>query len=218
MFERSWGRVARILVVWPLLAPGLGFAEAPAEGLVELMRGMASSRGVVANFREFKRIAVLREPIETQGRLYFVPPGRMRRELYVPVQSRMIIDGGRVRMEQDGAVRDLSDSPIARAFVENFVVLWSGDLRALEERYQVSFEATGSDWEMTLIPRDRNMRRAIDRIVLRGSSESLREIETREVDGDLTLTTLQDVEPDRVFDDAEIRRLFPDPSESTVTP
>ena len=102
--------------------------------------------------------------------------------------------------------------------LENFVVLWSGDLEALAERYQVSFEATGSDWEMTLLPRDPNMRRAIASIVLRGSSGSLREIETREVDGDRTLTTLQDVEPDRVFSDAEIRRLFPKPSGSTFRP
>ena len=218
MIERPRGRAATILIVWALLAPGLGLAGAPAQGLAELMRGMASSRGVAANFHELKRIAVLREPIETQGRLYFVPPGRMRRELHVPVQSRLIIDGSRVRMEEGGGVRDLSDSPMARAFVENFVVLWSGDLEALEERYQVSFEATGSDWEMTLVPRDPNMRRAIDSIVLRGSSESLREIETREVDGDRTLTTLQDVEPDRVFSDAEIRRLFPKPSGSTFRP
>ena len=218
MFERPRGRAATILIVWTLLAPGLGLAGAPSQGLAELMRGMANSRGVAANFHELKRIAVLREPIETQGRLYFVPPGRMRREIHVPVQSRLIIDGSRVRMEQDGGVRDLSASPIARAFVENFVVLWSGDLEALEERYQVSFEATDSDWEMTLIPRDPNMRRAIDSIVLRGSSGSLREIETREVDGDQTLTTLQDVEPDRVFDDAEIRRLFPEPSGSTFPP
>ena len=186
------------------LCPAAGAAD-----LEQLMRGMADSRGVVADFREVKHIALLTEPIETRGRLYFVPPDRMLRESHAPVKSRLVVDGDRVRMEQPGRVMDLSESAMARGFVENFVVLWSGDLEALRERYQVRFGANASGWEMTLQPRDPTLRRVIETISLRGSSETLQEIETREVDGDRTLMILETVDRDHVFEVDELEKLFP---------
>ncbi|MFP8874206.1 MAG: LolA-related protein, partial [Myxococcota bacterium] len=113
------------------------------------------------------------------------------------------------RMEHAGRVMDLSESAMARGFVANFVVLWSGDLEALRDRYEVGFDATASGWEMTLRPRDANLGRVIETISLRGSSETLREIETREVDGDRTLMILEAVDRDHAFDAGELRRLFP---------
>ena len=184
-------------------------SAAGAADLEELMRGMAESRGVVADFREVKEIAVLTEPLETRGRLYFVPPDRMLRESHAPVESRLVVDGDRVRMEQPGRVLDLSESAMARGFVENFVVLWSGDLEALRERYRVGFDADASGWELTLTPRDATLGRVIETISLRGSSETLREIETREVDGDRTLMILETVDRDHVFGTDELEKLFP---------
>ena len=40
---------------------------------------MAATRGVAAEFRESREVALLVEPLESRGLLYFVPPDRMAR-------------------------------------------------------------------------------------------------------------------------------------------
>jgi outer membrane lipoprotein-sorting protein len=117
-------------------AAGTRAAEEPPT-LEALMKGMAGASGVVARFREEKRLALLSEPVESRGTLYFVPPNRLSRETTEPSASRLVIDGNRVsfRDAAGGDAMDLSASPIAREYVSNFIVLFNGDLDALRERY-----------------------------------------------------------------------------------
>lgn len=194
-----------LLIVCGVAGTGFSAEDDPVD---RLMEGMASSRGVVANFIEVRHIAVLTQPIETRGRLYFVPPNRMLRETFHPTEARLLVDGDRVQLEQEGQVIDLSGSALARGFVSNFLVLWSGDLGDLRDRYEIRYQEEGPKWEVALTPRDRTLRRVIESITLRGSADGLQEIETQEVDGDRTVMVLDSVERDREFEPAELRRLF----------
>src|SRR5262245_34974195 len=95
--------------------------------LEALMRGMAGASGVEARFREEKRLALLSEPIESRGTLYFVPPNRLSRETTEPSRTRLVIDGERFsfRDAAGSEAMDLSASPIAREYVANFIVLFN---------------------------------------------------------------------------------------------
>ena len=119
------------------------------------MRGMAGATGVVARFREEKRLALLSEPLESRGTLTFVPPNRLSRETSEPSASRLVIDGDRVffRDAAGSDAVDLSASPIAREYVANFVVLFNGDLDALRRRYDPKFSADAKGWRLVLTPR-----------------------------------------------------------------
>jgi hypothetical protein len=187
-----------------------GDPQAPTLEL--LMKEMAATPGVLAEFVERKELSLLAAPLETRGRIAFVPPDRLSRVTTEPDPSALLLDGSRLRY-RDGAGGDdvdLSVSPVAREFVDNFVVLFNGDLASLERRYRVSFRAEPAEgsWVIGLVPRDAPLSKLIETITLRGDGRSLREMTVMETDGDRTVTTLVRVDPQHRFTEQELDELF----------
>lgn len=191
----------------PVRSEDAGTAKAlTLEALLERMR---SSAGVAAEFNERKELALLSEPLESRGRLYFAAPDRLARFTSEPVFSALIIDGDAVRFrEGEDEALDLSGDPVARRFVENFIVLWSGDRGRLERLYRVELSAEGERWRLSLAPRGAPLDAVIDRIELRGDRQRLLEMVVRDRDGDRTITAFGAVDMDRTFSPPELERLF----------
>jgi len=179
--------------------------------LEALMQRMSSTTGVRAEFREEKLLALLEAPLVSEGMLYFVPPARMARITSRPGVSALVIDGGRLSYSDEAGASDvdLAGNRVARALVENFVVLFSGDLVALRDRYDVAFSAEGTRWRMRLSPKAPSLARFIASIELRGVGPAFEEMAVREADGDRTVTRFQRVETDTRFTPEELARLFP---------
>jgi hypothetical protein len=203
----------RLRLAWlgcALAAAAPASAEAPAATLEALMAGMAGARGVVAEFREVKQLALLAAPLESRGVLHFVPPDRMVRRTFEPVPSVLVVDGRRVvfRDAEGSAPLDLSGDPSARQFVDNVTTIFRGDLAALRERYEVRFEASPPGWRLELAPRDPVVRRFVASLTLAGEGEALREMVLLERDGDRTTTRFERVETDHEHTAEELRSLF----------
>jgi outer membrane lipoprotein-sorting protein len=201
---------AGLLLALLAAQPARAAEPAPMPTLEALMAGMADTSGVAARFVERKEIALLSEPIETRGTLLFVPPDRLVRTTHLPSRSRLVIAGERFsfRDAAGGDAVDLSANPLAREFVENFIVLFNGDLAKLRARYEPTFGTTGAEWSLALAPRHRPLADLIERITLSGAGRMLRRMEMLERDGDRTTTVFEDVEVDRRFTPEELERLF----------
>ena len=196
-----------------LLLPGWSAAEeADAAQLDALLARMADTRGVSAEFLERREVALLVEPLESRGVLYFVPPDRMARFTSAPAFSALVSDGGALtfRESRDAPETDLSSSPMAAAFVENFMAVFSGDRDRLERFYTATLQAADEDWELVLVPRGKPLSRFIASVSLRGDRGGMRELAVQETDGDRTVTRFVSVETDREFDPAELATLFRD--------
>jgi outer membrane lipoprotein-sorting protein len=185
-------------------------AEDGAVTLESLMEGMASARGVVAEFREVKELRLLQAPLESRGRLDFIPPDRLVRRTRVPAEATLWIDGSRVWFQDSAGARpaDLSGDPSAREFVDNFVVIFAGDLAELQRRYATRFTARAPGWSLELVPRDALVRRFVARISLTGEGRGLHEMVLLESDGDRTTTHFDRVETDHLHSPEELRELF----------
>lgn len=185
---------------------------AGAEGLTldELMTGMASASGVVAEFGERKELALLTMPLESRGRLYFVPPSRLARFTTSPGFSSLVVDGEALRFREglEADEIDISGNPMARVFVDNFIVLFNGDLERLEELYTPELSSAGESWQLALTPRGAPLDRFIAAIVLIGEGRAIARMEIREKDGDTTTTVFEEVVTDRRFAPPELERLF----------
>jgi outer membrane lipoprotein-sorting protein len=209
-------RLARALLaaLW-LVLPAAGEPRESSQPptLEALMRGMAGAPGVEARFREHKQLALLSEPLESRGTLYFVPPNRLCRETSAPSRTRLVIDGDRFsfRDAAGGQRVDLSASPIAREYVANFIVLFNGDLDALRQRYEPRFRADASGWTLELVPRAR-LREFVERVTLAGHGRALDRMELVETGGDRTTTWFEVVRTDRAFSDEELARIFSEPT------
>jgi len=171
---------------------------------------MAGASGVELAFRERKELALLSQPLTSRGTLYFVPPDRLARFTREPYRSALVVDGEEVRYRDgpEGETFDLGASPQARVFVENFVVLFTGDREKLERIYETELVTGGDGWELWLRPRRAPLDRFLEVVVLRGDDGGLREMEVRDRDGDRTTTVFHDVDPDREFAPAELDRIF----------
>jgi outer membrane lipoprotein-sorting protein len=189
------------------------YAEEPREpagfSLAELMDGMASTSGVMADFHEQKQIALLEKPLESSGKIYFVPPNRLVRFTLKPESSALIIDGEKLRFQQgDREEFDLSGNPMARIFIDNFIVLFNGDLPKLQELYHTNFDAEGENWTLILEPRKSPLRGLVKEIELRGDRKGIREMVMQNTDGDRTSTTLDLISTDHHFTDDQLEELF----------
>jgi outer membrane lipoprotein-sorting protein len=202
---------AALLALFASAAPK---ADEQPPTLEALMKGMAGAPGVVARFREEKRLALLSGPLESRGTLYFVPPNRLSRETTEPSATRLVIDGDRVsfRDAAGSQAMDLSASPIAREYVSNFIVLFNGDLAALRSRYEPRFTADAKGWQLELRPRGAPLAKFIERVTLVGHARVLDRMELVEAGGDRTTTWFEAVRTDRAFSDAELKRIFAEPT------
>lgn len=178
--------------------------------LETLMQGMASTPGVIAEFHEVKELALLSQPLETHGHLYFIPPDRLARTTESPGRTRLVIAGGHLEFRDEAGYDriELGSNPMVRQFVDNFIVLWSGDLVELRRRYKIDFAARARRWELVLTPRLAPVRDLIRSITLRGRGRALEEMSMVETDGDLTHTTFVKIEVGHRFSQVELERYF----------
>ena len=175
-----------------------------------LMQHMATTSGVRAEFHEVKQIALLEQPLESDGSLYFIPPARMARITRAPGATTLVINGAHMsyRDTTGGNSIDLSANRVARTIVENFVVLFNGDLSALREHYNVGFQADGARWQMRLAPKGPPVSQLIASIELRGDGPALEQMVVLEKEGDRTTTFFHDVVTDTRFSPEELSQIF----------
>jgi hypothetical protein len=198
----------------PVARPAAG--QAAAHDLSSLLAGMRSATGVVAEFTETKALALLSEPLESAGVIYFVPPDRLVRVVSSPGRSRLVVDGDKVRFEDQTGSKalDMSGSPVARQLVDSFVVLFNGDEKRLKELYEASFSADGAQWKLHLVPRSAPLDRMIASFDLTGTGARIDRMDAVEPDGDRTVTRFGVTDVQHQFTDKELADLFGAPSGS----
>jgi len=206
----SWRRTC--LALWALAALGAEPAPPPSGTITvdDLLAHMSKTSGVVAEFREIKTLKLLDAPLETRGTVYFAPPDRLARVTREPGETRLVLDGNRMRFQDAAGARDidLADNPVARAFADNLIVLWRGDKAALEKIYTLDFHADGARWQLALAPRHSPLDRFVRSIQLKGDGPAMREMEVVEVDGDTTRTLFEKTDVAHVFGEEEARAIF----------
>lgn len=214
-------RFAHALVLGAALATAARAEPAPpaqgaGAGLAALLAGMRSSPGVVAHFTESREFALLSSPLQASGTVYFVPPDRMVRVVTSPGRSRLVVDGDRVRFEDETGSKglDLAASPVARQMIDSFVVLFSGNEARLNELYEAEFRADGDAWTLKLTPRSAPLNRMIAAFEMQGRDSRIDRMVAAEPDGDRTVTTFGDTDVEHRFADGELKELFGEPPAS----
>jgi hypothetical protein len=193
------------------VTPPAASADRPDTKLEQLIAELAGIPGLEARFREEKRLAVLEEPLVSEGTLQYARPDRMRRSVERPVRSTLVLRGSELSLASGGGVRviDLDAQPTVRVFVESFRLILAGDLARLRELYELELRASGPDgWEIELTPRAGPLRDAIAAVEVRGRGRTLSELRVREASGDETLTQFRDVDTARAWSERERDEIF----------
>ena len=116
-------------------------ATAPAPVDIDaLLNQFAKAPGLAAHFREEKHLSLLDAPVINEGRIGFQPPGRFVRHTETPIASTLLIDGGRLQFgDADGGKQsmELGTNPVAKLFVDSFVMILAGDRAGLEKVFAI---------------------------------------------------------------------------------
>ena len=181
------------LIAMTLIAGGAKGAMAEW-GVADLMRSLQSVKSSKARFVERKELAILTEPLESSGTLIYRAPGRLEKHTLAPERESLILEDGRLVLEntERGWRKSfaLRDHPVVWAFVESIRSTLAGDLATLQRFYDVALEGSESDWRLVLRPREPGMKAVVDEIRMSGSGTSISRVEIREAGGDRSVMTI----------------------------
>lgn len=188
-------------------------AADPAEigSLDALLARFGRIAGMRARYQEEKRIALLKRPLVSEGRIEFARPGLLLRKTEKPEASAVLLDRDNLRMADASGTRTiaLQESPLVRNFVQTFVHVLSGDRAALDKLYQMSFaKLAGGAWRLQLVPRGADLSRIVKRATLEGTGATVSQMTLEEENGDSTVLRFSDVDLNVHYDAAARARIF----------
>ena len=187
-------RGARVALLLLLVAThGVTADKAPWD-FARLMAQLAQVHTSRAQYSEVRRIAVLQNPLQLSGTLFYARPSRIEKHQIQPIKEVMRVDGDRLSVEREGKTRSLSlqSSPLVAALVESLRATLAGDGAEIERLYAVRVEGERQRWTLRLKPRDAEVGGVVENISIAGSGSHVNRIEIVEPGGDSSVMTLHD--------------------------
>ena len=186
-------RVMRHVFVALALMPIPVISHAAEWDIDQLMRGLAQARSDHARFVEKKFIAMLEEPVESSGELFYTAPDYLEKRTLKPKPESMILDHGTLVIERGRQKHrlQLQDYPELAAFIDSIRGTLAGDRKALERNYRLSLDGTVERWTLQLLPVDEKMQAVVTRIRIEGTRYAVRSVEIIQADGDRSLMLIE---------------------------
>ena len=187
--------------------------------LAVLMDSFSALGSLSAEFHETQNLTILRQPLEYEGTVHFVAPGRFVRHTTSPLASSVLIDGSRLEFgdEYSADALDLQTAPAVRQFMSSIFDVLQGDGAALLEAYVVDLSViegppAEQSWRLTLVPRSAPLNTFIESMVIQGRGLTLESTHIIEHGGNERLLVYSNVVLNPVYGEGELERLFSVPS------
>jgi len=157
-----------------------------------LMAQLAQVQTSRARYSEVRRVAVLREPLQLSGTLFYERPARIEKRQTLPSREVISVDGDRLTVEREGKTREvrLQNAPLIAALVESLRATLAGDATELERLFSVRVQGTRQRWTLALSPREVEVGGVVKGISIAGSGSRLARIEILEPGGDGSVMTI----------------------------
>ena len=186
-------RVLRDMLVALALMLATVISYAAEWNIDRLMHGLAQTRSDHASFTEKKYIAMLEEPVESSGELFYTAPDHLEKRTLKPKPEVMILDHGSLVIERGRKIHhlQLQEYPELAAFIDSIRGTLAGDRMALERNYRLSLEGTADSWALQLLPLDEKMQAVVRRIRIAGVGYAVRSIEITQTDDDSSIMLIE---------------------------
>jgi len=171
--------------------PGMAHADGNWD-IDNLMQALSQVRSGHASFVEKKSIAMLDQPVESSGELFYTAPDKLEKRTLKPKPETMLLDGSNITVERRGKkhVLQLQSYPEIAAFIDSIRGTMAGDRAALERNFKLSLEGSEQDWTLGLLPTNDKMKKVVQKLRMGGSGGELRSIAIHQADGDSSVMTI----------------------------
>ncbi|HTF91212.1 MAG TPA: outer membrane lipoprotein carrier protein LolA [Planctomycetota bacterium] len=193
-----------------VLAHSVDVAHPPA-AYVAVNKLLRAAKSIRADFAEEKKIKVLKRPLRSSGQIVFSGKLGLYRALKDPfVQELLVTPAGLAQRDEAGKVEKVAvdKQPLAKGFIDAFLLVFTGDDKALGADFELYFDGDESAWTMGFVPKKAPLSKFIATMVVTGKQGAFETLEVREVNGDRTTTRFSKVVTDKELSPDEEKRWF----------
>jgi outer membrane lipoprotein-sorting protein len=138
--------------------------ESDIDQLIQKLQALHNNQpSMQANFREERHLAMLKDPVVNEGKVWFTLPDKIRREIDGKTPSTTIIDGKKMSIYypnyQQVEIYDLEKRPIIK---DSLRALTAGlNFREIGSYYNVEGSKEGNGYHVTLTPKTASVRKLV---------------------------------------------------------
>jgi outer membrane lipoprotein carrier protein len=157
-----------LLAIAPL-AGASTMTPSDIDQLVQKLQALHNTQpSLQANFREERHLAMLKDPVVNEGKVWFTLPDKIRREIGGKTPSTTVTDGKKVSIYypnyQQVEVYDLEKRPIIK---DTMRALTAGlNFREVTTYYAIEGSKNGTQYQLTLTPKTASVRKLVKTVNL----------------------------------------------------
>lgn len=157
-----------LLAIAPL-AGAATMTQSDIDQLVQKLQALHNTQpSLQANFREERHLAMLKDPVVNEGKVWFTLPDKIRREIGGKTPSTTVTDGKKVSIYypnyQQVEVYDLEKRPIIK---DTMRALTAGlNFREVAAYYAIEGSKNGNEYQLTLTPKTAAVRKLVKTVNL----------------------------------------------------
>src|ERR1700726_4341473 len=144
-------------------------SQSDIDQLVQKLDALHTSQpSLQANFREERHLAMLKEPVVNEGKVWFTMPDKIRREIGGRTPSTTVIDGKKMSIYypnyQQLEIYDLEKRPVIK---DSLRALTAGlNFREVANYYDLEGSKNGNQYQITLTPKTAAVRKLVKTVEL----------------------------------------------------
>lgn len=164
--------------------------------LLAVNKQLKNNKIVRSQFRQEKKIQVLKRPLLSSGRFLFSDIDGLYWQIEKPLYTAVIVTDDAVFEKRDGktvVIAEAKKQPMISSFGTIFKSLFSGDMDSLSQVFDLQFAGDVSAWTLVLKPKPSMLSKVFKEITLSGG-EYIDAIFLDEVNGDYTELSFVEVD------------------------
>ena len=146
-----------------------------AGAFARIEKTVSTIHAITSEFRQERRLAMLKEPVVSTGRFYYEKPDKLRWEVLSPDLSGFFVNGKLAKQwkgeNNPPEAFDMQQNLVVRAIVEQLLAWTKADFAWIEQRYTVSV-VKEDPIALKLVPRSSKEKKYIDRILISFEADS----------------------------------------------
>lgn len=171
------------------------YSHAETFSIQQLMQALAKAKPHHATFTEKKYIALLDEPVESSGELFFVAPDQLEKRTLLPHTETLVVNGNKILIERGNKTYYFTTQnlPELGVLINSIRGTLAGNQSALERSFQLKLTGNNDDWTLRLTPTNEKIQKLIKYIHIAGYQSQIKTIDVFQVDGDRSNMRIQPV-------------------------
>ena len=184
----------------------------PSAGFVQTTDALRSVSWIKANYKEERRLPFLKEPIRSEGVIFYAPQIGLCREMVQPMAQKWVVtlEGMSVTsQEENSSFKSDNHGQEFQSGIRSFLTIFSGNLAEWEKQFDLFYKDQEDGWQLGFRPKRKNFLSQFARvIVLSGTGARVQTMRWEGKDGDVTQTWFGPVEIRTDLSKIEIQSLF----------